>query len=468
MSLALIAGFAIAAVALSLYFAAESGAQHASTISQTPVSNISLNSSLAAANSYFDWPMYHRDPAHTGFIPINVTTVRQGWTSERLDGAIYAEPLVMGKSVFVATENNSVYSLDAGSGAVNWKANMGQPVAADTLPCGNIDPSGITGTPVIDNSTRTLYAVAHLAGSRSHELFGVNIDTGKVVMKRNVDPEGMNPVVQQERGALTMHNGTVYVPFGGLLGDCGNYLGWVMGARADSPGASLVTYMVPANREAGFWATPGPSVDPAGYLYVASGNGDSVTKYDHGNSIIKLSPSLSEASSFAPSDWASLNAADTDIGSISPAIVGHGLLFQSGKAGVGYLVNSSSLGGIGGELFAGKVCAASFGGTAFADPYLMVPCTDGLYMLKVNAASSSFSVAWHSQPFFAGSPIVTGNVVWVIDVNSATLHAYNIKTGIEVWKSSLQSVPHFVTPAASGGRLFSVYDTSRIASFDLS
>jgi outer membrane protein assembly factor BamB len=63
---------------------------------------------------------------------------------------------------------------------------------------------------------------------------------------------------------------------------------------------------------------------------------------------------------------------------------------------------------------------------------------------------------------------VTGNVVWVIDVNSATLHAYNIKTGIEVWKSSLQSVPHFVTPAASGGRLFSVYDTSRIASFDLS
>ena len=417
------------------------------------------------ANATINWPMYHKDLSHTGYVPVNVTSVRPGWTSQGLDGAVYAEPLVMGNSVFVATENNSIYSLDAGNGSVNWRAHIGTPVAGDSLPCGNIDPSGITGTPAIDNSTRILYAVAHLSGSLSHLLVGINIDTGKVVLQRNIDPAGMDPVVQQQRAALTVANGIVYVPFGGLWGDCGDYLGWVVGVKPGDPGAPLTTYKVPADREAGFWATPGASVDREGHLYLASGNGASVVGYDHGNTIVKLSPTLQEAGSFAPSNWAILNAEDTDVGSVSPAIVAPGLLFQIGKAGVGYLVNSTSLGGIGGQIFQGDVCSGSFGGTAYSPPYLFVPCTDGLYMLKVG--KGSFSVAWHSEPFNAGSPIVTGGSVWVIDTSSATLHVFNYLNGTEIFTAPLGSVPHFTTPAAGSGQVFTVSHDDQIASFEL-
>ena len=421
---------------------------------------------LTPVNTTFEWPMYHQDLTHSGFIPINVTSVQQGWTSDRLDGAVYAEPLVMGKSVFVATENNSIYSLDSQDGSINWRIHVGAPVPGESLPCGNINPSGITGTPAIDNSTHTLYAVAYMSESRTHILVGVNIDTGKLLFQRGVDPVGMDPNVQQQRGALTVANGMVYIPYGGLWGDCGDYLGWMVGVRTANSESPLFTYRVPADREAGFWATPGAVVDDNGYLYVASGNGASVVNYDHGNTLVKLSPSLQEAGSFAPADWAVLNAQDTDLGSVSPAILGHGILFQIGKSGVGYLVNSSSLGGIGGQIYRGNVCSGAFGGTAYSPPYLFVPCTDGLYMIRVN--NGSFDIVWHSEQFSSGSPIVTGNDVWVVDTNSATLHVYNFQKGNEIFTTSLASVPHFVTPAAGDGRVFVVSDINRIASFILS
>jgi outer membrane protein assembly factor BamB len=61
----------------------------------------------------------------------------------------------------VATENNSVYALDAASAAVVWHASAGSPVPADQLPCGDIQPTvGITSTPVIDPAAGKLYAVA--------------------------------------------------------------------------------------------------------------------------------------------------------------------------------------------------------------------------------------------------------------------------------------------------------------------
>ena len=65
-----------------------------------------------------------------------------------LDGAVYAEPLVVGGHVIVATENNSLYSLNADTGQVEWQTNIGIPATRSELPCGNIDPLGITGTPV--------------------------------------------------------------------------------------------------------------------------------------------------------------------------------------------------------------------------------------------------------------------------------------------------------------------------------
>src|SRR5439155_480954 len=75
---------------------------------------------------------------------------RPSWRSPPLDATIYASPLIVGDRVYLATEANSVYALDAANGTVTWRAALGEPVAGADLPCGNIDPSGITGTPVID------------------------------------------------------------------------------------------------------------------------------------------------------------------------------------------------------------------------------------------------------------------------------------------------------------------------------
>src|SRR3954454_11389908 len=106
----------------------------------------------AAIPAGADWPTYHRDGARTGVDPNEpaLTPVRAAWTSPQLDGAVYAEPVVVGTTVFVATEKESVYALDEGDGHIVWRTNLGTPVRKSTLPCGNIDPLGITGPPVVD------------------------------------------------------------------------------------------------------------------------------------------------------------------------------------------------------------------------------------------------------------------------------------------------------------------------------
>ena len=106
----------------------------------------------------------------------------------RLEGNIYAQPLFWHfrqtnrKLVIVATENNTVYALDGRDGKVAWKKNLGAPVPRSALPCGNISPLGITGTPVIDPRSRTVYLDAMVSepGGAQHLVFGLSLDNGSV------------------------------------------------------------------------------------------------------------------------------------------------------------------------------------------------------------------------------------------------------------------------------------------------
>jgi outer membrane protein assembly factor BamB len=431
--------------------------------SATSITSTAISTTSTAASTA-DWTTYHADNARTGFVPVsNFTSVTNDWTSPNLDGAIYAEPLVFRGHVFVATENNSVYSLDAKTGSVLWRTNLGPPVATDQhqLPCGNISPTtGITGTPVIDSSTGIIYAVSFSA--LHHVLSGLNVSTGAVVLQRSaVPPSGFNETVQQERSALTLANGMVYIPYGGLAGDCGQYYGWIVGLPANGKG-NMVFYKVPASREGGIWTPSGLSVDPAGNVYVATGNGASDTTFDHGNSVIRLSPVLKEEDFFAPTNWADLSSRDTDIGSLAPAIVGPNVLFQIGKEGVGYLLNAGHLGGIGGQTFEAKVCNESFGGTAYSSPYVFVPCINGLFVLQV--ANGNFTTKLAISGFNAASPIVTGGVVWTVDTSSATLYGLSVSTGHQAYKFSLGGVEHFTSPAAGDGRVF-VAAADKVMSF---
>ena len=410
-----------------------------------------------------DWTTYHADNARTGYAPVsNFTSVTTGWTSPSLDGDIYAEPLVFRGDVFVATENNSVYALDGKTGSVVWQRNLGPPVQAKPLPCGDIGPvTGITGTPVIDPSSGTIYVVAF--SDTHHTLWALSVSDGAVVFHEPATPPGFNDTTQQERTALTLANGMVYIGYGGLAGDCDQYYGWEVGLPTNAPG-KMVYYQVPVTREGAIWAPSGAAVDPAGNVYVTSGNGESTTTFDHSDSVIKLSPTLAEEGYFAPANWLQLNENDGDLGSLAPAIVGPNLLFQIGKQGVGYLLNASDLGGIGGEMFSASVCDESFGGTAFVNASIFVPCINGLF--KLHVGNGNFSTVVVDTKFNAGPPIITGGVVWTVDTNTAMLYGISEATGWQAHTFSLGSVVHFTTPAAGDGQVF-VAARNRVMSFVL-
>ena len=259
----------------------------------------------------------------------------QTWT-QQFDGQVYAEPLAVGNRVYVATENDTVYALNAGNGRIAWKRHLGTPVDASTLPCGNISPvTGITGTPAI--SGPTLYVTAFLSGYR-HVLFGLHLRGGKVVLKRNVDAPGADPRVHQERSALSVSKGRVYVPFGGLTGDCGDYRGRVVSVRTHGKPRKL-TFTAGVNREGGIWAPSGAAVEGRGNLFVVTGNGDNTSGFDFGNSVIRLSRKLKQTDFYRASNSPQLNQSDTDLGSVGPTLLGANRMFVIGKEGLGLVLD---------------------------------------------------------------------------------------------------------------------------------
>ncbi|HEX3562693.1 MAG TPA: PQQ-binding-like beta-propeller repeat protein, partial [Solirubrobacterales bacterium] len=292
-----------------------------------------------------NWPTYHANLARTG---VDTTSPALGsfhrtWT-QRFDGQVYAEPLAVGRRVYVATENNTVYALNAANGHIAWKRHFGTPVQGSTLPCGNIEPvTGITGTPAVSGDT--IYAVAFLNGYR-HVLFGLRLGNGKIRLKRSIDAPGSDPRVHQERSALSVSNGRVYVPFGGLSGDCGNYKGRVVSVKTKGKAKRLV-FTVGVNREGGIWAPSGAAVDGAGNLFVVTGNGDATSGFDFGNSVIRLSPRLQQTDFYHASNSAVLNQHDTDLGSVGPTLIGQDRMFVIGKEGLGLILSTSHLGGTG-------------------------------------------------------------------------------------------------------------------------
>jgi outer membrane protein assembly factor BamB len=394
-----------------------------------------------------DWPMYHRDSYRTGYDPtvprVTGRLVKQ-W-DVRLDGAVYASPLVVGGTVIAATEGGSLYGIRANR--VVWRQHVGTPVPLDELPCGNIDPLGITGTPVYDPASRTVFAVAEVDNPIRHVLVGVDPATGRMRMSRRLDPDGADPRYLQQRGALALARGYVYVPYGGLFGDCGPYIGRVIGSRTDGIGPTQV-FTVPTSREGGIWAPPGPVLDRSGWMYVATGNGAALGEpYDYSDSVLKLDASLQIRSYFAPAGWASENAGDLDLGSQGPTLVG-ALVFITGKAGTAYTLRQADLGGIGHPLASLDLCS-SFGGTAQYRDVVYVPCTDGVRAVRIDDAGR-MTVLWHAASGVTGSPVVGGGAVFTLDTGAGQLYQLDPSTGRPVTSVPTGAVSRFATPAFYG------------------
>lgn len=396
-----------------------------------------------------EWTEYHRDAGRAAVGPEvpALTSPKVAWTAA-VDGDVYASPLIVAGHVVVATENNTVYSLDLFTGATIWKTHLGNPVDASSLPCGDIGPvTGITGTPAADTSTGLLYVVAFLGGGH-HMLFALKLVDGTVFSQRDVDPSGSTPAVQQQRGALAIGADYVYVPLGGLYGDCGPYHGYVVAVPRSGEGAAL-TYKVPSARGAGIWSAAGVTLDPAGDVYAVTGNGDSRSTFDFSNAVIELSPDLQKVKSyFAPANWIALNAGDTDLGSLGVTLL-PGAAVAVGKDGVAYLLTADRLGGIGGQASSRPLCGGAYGGTATNRSVVFVPCTDGLYAMSIGP--NGMNVLWHATHPALGSPIFAAGVIWAIEPASATLYALDELSGAVLYSTVLPSARHFNTPAATEG-----------------
>jgi len=402
------------------------------------------------ATTTANWPTYHGNLLRTGYAPTMPAASGTPVVVKKyaLDGDVYASPVVIGGRIVVATENNTVYAME--NGAVVWKKHLGSPSPASQRPCGNIDPLGITGTPVYNNGL--IYVAPEFSGSPPyHRVYALKLSTGAVVWWRNIDLPGVDQVAMQERGALTVAGGRVWIPFGGLAGDCGDYKGRVVGVRLPSP-HSMINFTVPTSREAGIWTPPGPSFGGS-YLFVSVGNGAAGLgdPYDKSDSVLKIDTNAHLYQYFAPSNWADDNAGDLDLGSQGPAIVGK-WVFIAGKRGVAYVLDRYHLGGIGGQISKLSLCT-SFGGTAVVGSSVYVPCTDGIRRVHVDS-TGQLHVDWHATSSVSGSPVVGGGRVWALDPFAGVLYALNPATGAKVNSVSVGATSRFATPAIYGNRIF--------------
>jgi len=324
---------------------------------------------------------YHGHPDRSG----NFVVPALNWQrahSLRLDdhfhapvsGHIYAQPLYWrapgsrSGMLLVATEENTVYALDARTGHEIWNRSLGKPVTRSSLRCGNIDPLGVTGTPVIDVANDAIYlnAAVEVPSGPRHLIFALSLKDGSPLPGWPVDvadalqaqDQTFVPRDQGQRGALTILDGTLYVPFGGHFGDCGEYHGWVVGVSLRDP--RKVTSWATRDAGGGIWAPGGISTDRQS-LFVATGNTLDVEAWSDGEAILHLVPDLHRSNEkrdyFAPRAWRALDERDADLGGSHPVLLdlptGNGtrdLVLALGKDGHAYLLDRHDLGGIGGSI----------------------------------------------------------------------------------------------------------------------
>ncbi len=421
------------------------------------------------------WTVYHGDATGTGVArsPAHVDTSARAWTSARLDGDIYGEPLVSGGRVYVATERDTVYALSAATGAVAWSRHLATPVPASSLRCGDIGPTvGITGTPVIDPVRGEIFAVAdELAyGKPAHVLIGLSTQTGVVRMRRDVDPAGTDPAGMLQRTGLALAGGRVVFGFGGNDGDCPPYRGHVI--SVPEAGGQPAVFTVDAKKgqaQGAVWMGGGaPAVDRSGHVWVSVGNGSVRTEsrgYDDSDSVLELSPAMHLLHFFAPVTWPSDNATDQDM-STEPALLADGQVVVAGKQHKVYLLNGAHLGGIGGQqAILPSACQADIdGGFAVTRRTVYLPCLSGIVAVRASRSPPSVRLLWTSQAG-GGPPIVAGGLVWTIDRNGI-LYGLDPATGQVRQRVSVGApANHFSTPSAAEGLLLLAASADQVTAF---
>ena len=498
---------------------------------------------------------YRNDNGRTGQYPnetvLNTSNVNQSQFGKRVsypvDGQVYAQPLYVpnlsiGGSVhnvvFAATENDTVYAFDAdatSAGAPLWKTSLlpggATPVPYANVNCADLTPViGITGTPVIDPSTNTMYVVSYddEGGTLVYRLHALNILTGQdisppIVIQASAPGTGADSSggmvhfdahVERQRVGLNLVNGKIYIAFASFC-DIGNYHGWILGYsyNGSSFQQTSVYNDTPNGTQGGIWGGDGAlTADTSGNLYFVSGNGtfDANTGgSDVGDSFVRLNPAPQVQDYFTPFNQSCLSQGDVDLGSGGPLLVqSANVLTGAGKEGRPYVVNTQNMGQytadpalncgstepnrtdidkVQQELPPGSV------GTTFSTPGLWNgPNGQFVYFSVVNGPTKAYSLSngrISATPtsttsatfgFTGGDAVVSSNgtapgtgIVWNIG-SSSVLHAYDAANlGTELYNSSqntardgVNGYVKFSSVAVANGQVF-VGLASSVAIFGL-
>ena len=289
------------------------------------------------------------------------------------------------------------FSRSTRAAARDLEARAWAPVPRSALPCGNISPLGVTGTPVIDERARRSISTPRSCaptgrGTKSTRLSLADgsIEPGWPVDVATALGGSFAPTLQNQRGALALFEGKVFVPFSGHWGDCGAYHGYVVGVSIDDPG-KVASFSTRA-RGGGIWAQGGVSSDGKS-LFVATGNTVRRNAWSDGEAVLRLAPDLAppdrDPRLFRAVGLARPRSRDLDLGGTAPipldvagANGARKLIFAIGKSGEAYLLDRDNLGGIGGALATAHVAT----NIAIASPAVW-SAADGVFVaLQGNGA----------------------------------------------------------------------------------
>ena len=453
---------------------------------------------------------YHNDAGRSGnFIIPGITFDRaralhiDAAFHARFPGHVYAQPLYWGGNLIAVTEDETVEAIDGKTGREVWRRSLGRPVSRGDLSCGDIDPLGVTGTPVIDNANGTIYLDAAIQGADGprHEVFALSLSNGSSLPGWPLDigtalaAKGSTFVSkdQNQRGALTIFGNRVYVPYGGHFGDCGDYRGWVVGISITNP-KDVVSWSTAA-RGGGIWA-PGGIASDGRSLFVTTGNTFDASNWSDGEFVIRLSPQLSFSGRpqdyFAPVDWHALDQSDLDLGGSNPLSFDLGtrrFVLALDKDARAYLLDRDNLGGIGGALVMAPVAAGPIRTSPAAFPVqgAMFVAFQGagsqcssrgdLTVLRIVAdPKPAISTAWCGAINGRGSPIVTTTdghfnpIVWIVGAEGdGRLHGFNGVNGTPLFSGggpaeAMTGLRRFQTLIATADRLYVAGD-ERIYAF---
>ena len=452
---------------------------------------------------------YHNDPARSG----RYVTPGLDWTtasgvhldtgfSATISGNVYAQPLYwlpQGQSVgqiIVATESNFVYALNATTGAIVWQRQVGTAVRRSALPCGNIDPVGITGTPVIDPAAQIVYfdAMVHTSIGPRHMLYGLSLTDGSIAPGWPIDVgaglkavgRGFNIKAQGQRSALTLVNGQLFVSYAGLDGDCGTYRGWAVGFDLATP--KLFAGWATRARGGGSWGQSGIAYDGTS-MFLTTGNtmGTIAGAWRDGEAVIRLPATMShsylKADYFTPATWFSLDQADLDLGGTAavPVDVPNASatlprVLALGKDGYAYLLDRGKLGGIGSQLARVHVstdqirtaAAVYTVGTAamvaFEGQGAQCPGAAGNLTVLSLTKTVLLATAWCASFSGQGAPIVTTTdpIVWVVGAEGDNLlHGFKGTDGTPLFtggSSAMANLRHFQTILAANNHFYVASD----------